>query len=251
MRTTDNMKKNRHFRTLLLSAALVLPLAACQTTSATGNNTGLNASIAQSGTATAGNAQSLDILEHAYMKDSKNPANALKYAAALRDAGRLNRAAMVLAPLAEDEKNDNADICAEYAAVQAAMGNYQDAEMHARHAVLLAPEKGKGYHILGIALDAQGHSKEAEVAFRKALDNWEGDPVPVLNNLGLNLASQGFIDDALDTLRKAADLAPGRTEIERNLRIVSALQMAPPKHGMRLVVPTPRRKPEHQDNTPT
>lgn len=61
--------------------------------------------------------------------------------------------------------------------------------------------------------------------------------------MGLNLAAQGFLDEAIETLRKALDTAPNRTEIERNLRIVSALQYQPPSDGARLV-PKPPRKPE-------
>ena len=64
--------------------------------------------------------------------------------------------------------------------------------------------------------------------------------------MGLNLAAQGFLDEAIETLRKALDTAPNRMEIERNLRIISALQYQPPKEGTRLV-PKPPRKPESED----
>ena len=127
------------------------------------------------------------------------------------------------------------------------MGNYIDAEDAARKAVLLDPKRGQAYHVLGIALDAQGHHEQAQVALQKALDHWEGNPSAVLNNIGLNLAAQGFLDEAIETLRKAQDMAPNRKEIERNLRIVSALQYQPPKEGMRLV-PKPPRKPDHKDS---
>ena len=80
------------------------------------------------------------------------------------------------------------------------------------------------YHMLGIALDAQGEHQPAEDAFRKGLEFWQGDPAPILNNLGLNLAAQGFLDEAAEVLRKALATSPNREEIERNLRIVSALR---------------------------
>jgi outer membrane biosynthesis protein TonB len=45
-----------------------------------------------------------------------------------------------------------------------------------------------------------------------------------MNNLALNLASQNKLDQAIDMLKKAKEISPGRVEIERNLRIVSTLQ---------------------------
>lgn len=232
---------------LLATAALVLPLGACQTTTAAqARQDQVSAALgraADQASSKGETAQSLTLLEHIYERDSGNAEAALKYAAALREAGRLNRAAMVLAPFAQGDKGDSG-INTEYAAIQAAMGDYLTAETHARQAILQNPDSAEAYHVLGIALDAQGQNKPAEEAFRKALEGWEGDPTPVLNNLGLNLASQGFIDEAIDTLRKAAALSPTRTEIERNLRIVSALQTQPPKDGWRLMPPVPKRKPE-------
>lgn len=236
---------------LLLSAACLLPLAACQTTansSAASTNQRVDTALtnaANEASAEGNNTESLAFLERLYKRDSSNVQSAVKYASALRDNGRLNRAAIVLAPFVEGEHAvKNADVYTEYASTQAAMGNYVDAEKYAREAVLLAPNSGQAYHVLGIALEAQGYHPQAEVAFRKALDNWQGDPVPVLNNLGLNLAAQGFIDEGIETLRKAAAAAPDRTDIERNLRIVSALQgLSKPKTGPQ--APTPKHKPDH------
>jgi Flp pilus assembly protein TadD len=174
--------------------------------------------------------QSLSLLEEAY-KRKANEKNALAYASALRHAGYHKRAALILRPFAEDQKNDNLDVLLEYASTLAAMGDYVETEQVARNAVILAPESGRAYHVLGIALDAQGHHDQARVAFDKGLDRWQGDPSPILNNIGLNLAALGFIDEAIDTLRRALDTAPDRREIERNLRIVSALQYQPPAVG--------------------
>lgn len=245
----------RRISFLMLSAAALLPLAACQTTNTTAQGTttqrvesALNR--AADDAATQGNSrESLAFLERLYKRDSGNPQNALKYAVALRENGRLNRASLILSPFVEDGKaaKDSA-LSSEFATIQAELGNYAEAEKHARAAVLAAPESGQAYHVLGIALDAQGHHPQAEVAFRKALEHWQGDPVPVLNNLGLNLASQGFIDQAIETLRKAAAAAPGRADIERNLRIVTALQgISPPQPAGAAAPPppTPARKPGH------
>lgn len=217
--------------TLMLGSALML--AACQTTGSTGASAGkasdpVDAALQRAAVeGRTGATDSLPSIERLYKQDSNNPAIAVRYARALRENGRMTRAAMVLNPLIENPKTKTVGVVTEYAAVQASMGNYEAAEKHARAAVLQDQNSAEAYHVLGIALDAQGFNKQAEVAFRKALDNWSGDPSPVLNNLGLNLAAQGFLDEAISTLRRAAALAPNKTEIERNLRIVQALQVQP------------------------
>lgn len=200
---------------------------------------------AHAGTGEEDGKASLAYLEQVYKRNSDDPQAALDYARSLRKNDYLNRAALILKPFAMRNDSDAA-IATEYAAIQTAMGNYIDAEQTARKAVLLNPKSGKAYHVLGIALDAQGHHQQAQVAFEKGLDNWEGNPSAILNNMGLNLAAQGFLDEALETLRKALDTAPDRREIERNLRIVSALQYQPPKTGTRLV-PVPPPKPDKND----
>ena len=233
---------------LLLSAALVLPLAACQTTTGQTQQDKLGAVLehAADEASDAGNAeQSLSLLERSYKRDSGNLALATKYAHALRMADRLTRATLVLSPFVNDGGKADAAAHVEYAATMVAMGTYDQAETHAREALAMESENAQAYHILGIALDALGKHEEAEASFRKGLEFWKGDPGPILNNLGLNLATQGFIDEAIDTLRKAAAVSPNRQEIERNLRIVSALQVQPPKTGFRLV-PKPSRKPENK-----
>jgi len=216
--------------TLLVSSALML--AACQTTGTTGKTTStdpVDAALQRASTEgqTGGAPESLASIERLYKQDSSNPNLAVRYARALRDNGRMTRAAMVLNPLIENPKTKTGGVVTEYAAVQASMGNYEQAEKYARSAILMDQNSAEAYHVLGIALDAQGFNKQAEVAFRKALDNWSGDPSPVLNNLGLNLAAQGFLDESISTLHRAAALAPNKVEIERNLRIVQALQVQP------------------------
>ncbi len=219
--------------TLMVSTALML--AACQTTGSTGagsvnaNKDPIDAALqrAASEGSTVSAPESLASIERLYKQDSTNPDLAVRYARALRDNGRMTRAAMVLNPLIENPKTKTTAVITEYAAVQASMGNYEIAEKNARAAIMQDANSAQAYHILGIALDAQGFSKQAEVAFRKALDNWSGDPSPVLNNLGLNLAAQGFLDESISTLRRAAALSPNKMEIERNLRIVQALQVQP------------------------
>lgn len=245
------MKKSNLARSFLLATALAASalLSACASSSplsASGARIDSALYAAADEAATAGNTEeSLAVLESLYKRKSADPDTVLKYARALRNAGRTTRANLVLAPLGDDPKNKSADIKTEYASLKNSMGDYKAAETAARGAVLLDPESAQAYHLLGVALDAQGFHPQAELAFRKALDHWEGDPAPVLNNLGLCLAAQGFLDEAIESLRKASASSPDREEVERNLRIVSALRTTPPKEGMRLIPPKPPRRPEN------
>jgi len=233
---------------LMISAALSLPLGGCASTDdGSDHATKIDSALehaASEASAKGDDQGSLALLERIYKRDPGNAGNALKYATALQDAGRSNRSVMILSPFIQNGKADrNAPLLVEYASVEASVGNYDSAAENARKATVADPKDGPAWHILGIALDAKGSHPEAEDAFRRALQNWQGDPSPVLNNLGLNLASQGFIDEAVDTLKKAVAMAPDRPEIERNLRIVTALQAQPGTHENKRV-PTPPRKPD-------
>ena len=134
---------------------LALSLAGCQTTAGQAQmersdriDAVLSRAAAEA-SAQGETKESLAILERIYKRDAANAENAVKYAEALRDAGRFNRAALVLAPFAEGQ-NPAADILTEYASVQAAMGDYAMAETYARQAVLKSPDSGKAYHVLGV-----------------------------------------------------------------------------------------------------
>ena len=166
---------------------------------------------------------SLQILEKVYKRNPQDPEGAVRYARALRETGDATKAAIVLKPFAEDP-NTSPVLKMEYAAVQLEAGRYEIAEETARTALKQEPESGYGYHLLGTAQAAQGLHEDAEQSFRKALANWTGDPVPVMNNLALSLAAQHKLDEAVDILEQAKEADPSRVEIERNLRIVKALQ---------------------------
>lgn len=223
------MNINRKVTHRLLTTAACIMLAACQTTAPAPDKNSRSAKInsaleraAHSAAAKGERKQSFSYVEKIYKRNSNDPIAATNYAAALRESDYLDRAAIVLAPFANDP-NTPSRTKSEYAAVQLALGNYEAAEKYAQKAVLQAPEDGRAYHYLGIALDAQGMHKEGERAFRKALDYWQGDPTSIMNNLALNLTSQNFLEEAIEILRKAKAVSPQKREIERNLRIITAL----------------------------
>ena len=161
-------------------------------------------------------------LEKQYKRNSSNPTAALNYARSLRHSGYINRASIILEPFAKD-KDAVAGAKTEMSMIALGLGNYDLAEKYAQEAVIQDPTDHFAFQNLGIALDAKEMHPEAERAFRKALENWEGDPTTIMNNLALNLATQGFIDEAIEILEKAKALSPDRIEIERNLRIIRTL----------------------------
>lgn len=172
--------------------------------------------------------------EKLYQRDGRNPDIAVNYAQLLRRSGKPAEAARILAPFAEGKRKDSARaplpmLKNEYAAALIETGKFDKAQEMLR-SVLEDPAQNEFHpdagNLTGIALDAQGHHKEAEKMFRRALDGWKGDPTSVMNNLSLNLASQGMFDEALTTLRRAQLMAPHKTEIARNIQIVSDLRDA-------------------------
>ncbi len=237
--------KKPHFA-LLLGASLLL--SACGTTGSTGKNSQnsrINAALnhaAQEAAANGYDEKALQLLGNTYKRNANSANAAINYAQALRKADYLNRASIVIAPFANDSKAPAAAKL-EYAAIQLALGNYSRAQDYAKQAVK-QDKSPQAYHYLGIALDAKEMPEKAEKAFRKALENWEGDPTPPMNNLALNLATQGKFDEAITTLEKAASLSPGRIEVLRNLRIVQTLQEGAPKKAKPINAPKPHKKPK-------
>lgn len=253
--SVDIMLRNSHkimthslFKTLLISAA-TLSLAACASTAQHVDSNSpydkkINAALeraADQADRDGSSTGSLAIMERLYKRDPKNPENALKFARALRSAGDLQKAALILQPFASD-KDAGPDTLTEFATISLNQAQYPTAEQYARRAVTVDPNAYKAYQILGISLDAQTKYKEAETAFRKALDLWKGDPIPVMNNLALNLTNQERLDEALEIMERAKAAAPDRIEVERNLRIIRTLNESAsgrpaPKPGEK---PTPK-----------
>ncbi len=220
------MNNLKHYMILALAVG---QLAACQTSNTNTVETKksdyterLDAAIEKAAIASGSSTGALIALEKKYKRHSDNPQYALEYASGLRHTGHLQRASMILSPFAAD-KNSYAGIKTEMSMITLALGNYNSAEKYAKEAILQSPKDHLAYQNLGITLDAKEMHPEAERAFRKGLDNWQGNPTVIMNNLALNLATQGFIDEAVAILERAKALSPNRIEIERNLRIIRTL----------------------------
>lgn len=167
-------------------------------------------------------AEVVKVMDPYFRRHSDNPVLAARYGRALREDNQLNAARSVLAPFTKGDKA-HAETLTEMALTQLALGNYKDAELAARSAIELDDKAGRAHLALGTALDAQSNYVEAEKAFRTGLKVWRGDAAPILNNLALNLASQGQTAQALELLDRARQQYPNRVELERNYRIIATL----------------------------
>ncbi len=219
-------------RYLILATAMI-QLSACQSTGTDQQaadlakqqqsakiDAAIDKALAEGGEANISGA--LMALERQYKKNPADTEAAYKYAKALRQTNYANRASVVLTPLAK-QPDSPSHIISEMSSIELALGHFKSAENYAQQAVIKNPQDYIAYQNLGIALEAQENHPAAERAFRKGLETWKGDPTPIMNNLALNLATQGFTDEAIQILEKAKALSPDRIEIERNLRIVRAL----------------------------
>ena len=172
---------------------------------------------------------------------SRNPNDAIiatRYARALRESDQINKAQSILRPFVNGE-TPNVEAVTEMAMTQLSLGNYQSAKDYALQSTAIDSKNARGYLALGTAQDALNDHENAEISFRQGLRNWKGDPSPILNNLALNLASQGHLEESLSLLERAVKISPKRMELERNRRIIATLletSGAP--------APAPYRKPD-------
>lgn len=244
-------------QTLLITVAIsALSLSACSNSGTTaGSYNGLNSYNSSKASNIVDKAiekalkeaktdqERLTILGQMYSRDPDNQAVAISYAKALRNDEQINPSKRVLEKFTTGE-NKTSEALTELSITNIALGDFEAAEINAIDAIELSPKNGRAYLSMGTALDAQGKHEKAEKAFRSGIKNWKGDPAPILNNLALNLASQGRLEQSLEILHKAKKISPNRMEIERNLRIISTLQETagtPP--------PTPNIKPEETTET--
>ena len=172
---------------------------------------------------------------------SRNPNDAIiatRYARALRESDQINKAQGILRPFVNGE-TPNVEAVTEMAMTQLSLGNYETAKEHALKATAIDPKNARGYLALGTAQDALNDHENAEISFRQGLKNWKGDPSPILNNLALNLASQGHLEESLSLLERAVKISPKRMELERNRRIIATLL-----ETSGTPAPAPYRKPD-------
>lgn len=190
-----------------------------------------------------GNAdEALVFYEKLYRQDSRNPETALHYAQVLRKTDNPQRAIFVLAPFVKTEdgkktsaQKKNADLYAklrlEHSAATLEVGRFEQAETQLQE-MLNSPQsfglQPQIHNLIGVSLDARGMHDNAEKHYRTAIEDWEGQPITAMNNLALNLAHQGYFDEAMTLLRKAYVMAPERDVIATNIDLISGLKASLP-----------------------
>jgi Flp pilus assembly protein TadD len=88
------------------------------------------------------------------------------------------------------------------------------------HALRLNPHFVKAENNLGLALEAEGRTAEAEAAYRKAIEWQKDDPKPSeqpMLNLGILLINLDRTGEALPLLLSASELAPSDPKISEQL----------------------------------
>ena len=166
--------------------------------------------------------QVIAILEEIVKADPNDAIMATRYARELREEDQLNKATRILRPYVEVPK-PHYEALTEMAMINLAQGDYASAKNYALKSTVINPKNARGFLALGTAQDALKDHANAEQSFRQGLKYWKGDPAPILNNLALNLASQGHLQESLSLLERAVEISPKRMELERNRRIISTL----------------------------
>jgi Tfp pilus assembly protein PilF len=81
------------------------------------------------------------------------------------------------------------------------------------------PKSGEAHTLLGVAYDRKGLGAAAREAFETALHD-PNDEAMHLNNLGFLLYRQGYFDESIKHLKRAAKLNPTDPKILNNLTLV-------------------------------
>src|ERR1044072_2574642 len=93
-------------------------------------------------------------------------------------------------------------------------GNYNDAISELSTAASLDPKLTEAHNLLGVAYDKKGFNDRARESFERAVKMEED--ADTLNNLGFSLYQNGNYRAAVDTLKRAAKLAPQDERILNN-----------------------------------
>ena len=176
--------------------------------------------------------QVIATLEQIVKRNPNDAIIATRYARELREDDQMNKAIRVLKPHVE-AKEPSIEALTEMAMTHLSLGDYEASKTYALKSTVIDPKNARGYLALGTAQDALKDHANAEQSFRQGLKYWKGDPSPILNNLALNLASQGHLQESLSLLERAIKISPKRMELERNRRIIATLMetsgpLAPP-----------------------
>lgn len=157
-----------------------------------------------------------------YQRHPKNAEIALGLARVLRYAGQPQQSADIIQAQLESKPGDP-DLLTELGKDYLAADRLPLALANLERARTAAPNRWDVHSALGVALDASGRFGEAAEAYAQALALSPDNP-RILNNLALSQALDGRLDDAIATLKRAADHPKAGSQIRQNLAMLLALK---------------------------
>ncbi len=157
-----------------------------------------------------------------YDEDPSNVQAAVNFAVNLRYIGG-PREAIIILDKALAAHPDDPLLLTERSKAHTAAGDLELALADIERALKAPVKIWSTYSTHGVILDRQGHQAEAEVAYQKALELSPGNP-KILNNMALSLAMAGRLDEAISTLRRAAQHVESTVQIRQNLSLLLAMK---------------------------
>jgi len=170
-----------------------------------------------------GDSARLQSLAAAHKASPSDPAAALAYARALRNAGAKPEALAVLDTAAKAKGNDR-QLSQERGLLALDLGDAAKAETLLRAAHDPQAPDWRLHSALGAALASRGRQSEAQTQFAKALALAPNHPA-VLNNLAISYALDGKAGEAEKVLRTAASAktSADKPKVRQNLALVLGL----------------------------
>jgi Flp pilus assembly protein TadD len=203
-----------------VAAIIAIGTAGCQTTQSA-DTTG-SITLASGDRSDADWRRDADAYGQKYKANPSDPANAVRYAQALRATGQRAQAVAILQQTAIQNPR-NKVVLGEYGRALAESGQYEQAlEVFDRAHTPEQPD----WHILsaqGAVLDQMGRHQEAQRHYLTALKIAPDEP-SILSNLGLSYALSKDLKNAEATLRRAAAHPPVDPRVRQNLALVVGLQ---------------------------
>jgi len=184
--------------------------------------------------------ESLMLQEKLYRNDPNDQGNILQYARALRVAGRIDDAKLVIRTPAKSTRVQE-PILTEAAMVLISAGEYDEALEFAQKAVEKNTKSVDAHHALALALSGLGKYEDAQLQFQETIQMWpQGrDQTAVINNLAMSLAAQGKIGDARTAMAMATGEALRSQTYQNNRALLETLKDRPAKEKLEAVIPLP------------
>ncbi len=177
--------------------------------------------------------------------DSDDIESVVKQSSSLRKEKKYQEALEVLRPVANNpDARPDQSFYMEISWVYKMLGDTDKAEEYIQKAIKAGNTNPDAYFMLGNIMDEKKQPELAGQAYQKSLDllpehSSHFDKQEIVNALALALTAQNKYDEAANLLHDAKDEFPDDQSIERNIRIITALQQS---NG--IPAPKPSSKPQ-------